>query len=464
MTLSIKGNEGHYPKITQSQNPMKIGLDFGTSNSGIALYDGHKVTVLPLDQENVLPEVVKTVLYITRDYQPAIGQEAIAQYYRDNINRQRRFVKKWAGEIEYHGADLSYVRDVFVYVDELKPGRLLQYLKTALRRASFAGTRIFERFYTPGDLAQIYLSLLKARAESFLGEKIQAVTLGRPVKFSTDPTHDRAAEETLRAAAHEAGFKQVDFELEPIAAALDYELTLEKPQNVVIFDFGGGTLDIAVMRLGGPSTGSGRQVYANGGVDIAGSDFDRAIIEKRMLTHFGLGRINHQPEILEMIQAVPDWMALPELGTPINRNILEKAIRAGTAPVQLKALQSLIYNDLAFTFYNRVEAAKIALSGEGATVLSLDDKDIALWELYTRTQFETDIFDYVGQVEKVLLETLSTAGLEPGQIDAVVKTGGSSSIPLFTAMLARMFGAEKVKDTNAFSSVVAGLAIKASRR
>ena len=252
----------------------------------------------------------------------------------------------------------------------------------------------------------------------------------------------------------------LDFELVPFAAALNYELTLEKPQNVVIFDFGGGTLDIAVMRLGGNQ----REVYANGGVDIAGSDFDRAIIEKRMLAHFGLGRVNHQPEILEMIQAVPDWMALPELGTPINRNILEKAIRAGFAPVQLKALQSLIYNDLAFTFYNRVEAAKIALSGEGATVISLDDKDIALWELYTRTQFESDIFDYVGQVEKVLLETLAAAGLEPGSIDAVVKTGGSSSIPLFTTMLARIFGVEKVKVTNAFSSVVAGLAIKASGR
>jgi hypothetical chaperone protein len=293
-----------------------------------------------------------------------------------------------------------------------------------------------------------------------LGERIEAVTLGRPVKFAKDPAHDRKAEETLRAAAQEAGFKQVDFELEPIAAALDYELTLTKPQNVVIFDFGGGTLDIAVLRLGGGQ----RKVYANGGVDIAGSDFDRAIIEKRMLPHFGLGTVGHQPEILEMIQAVPDWMALPELGTPINRNILDKAIRAGIAPVRLKALQSLIYNDLAFTFYNRVEAAKIALSSEGATVISLDDKEIALWELYARSQFEADIFDYVGQVEQVLLETLATSGLEPGQIDAVVKTGGSSSIPLFTALLGKIFGTEKVKQSNAFSSVVAGLAIKASGR
>lgn len=436
---------------------MKVGIDFGTSNSGVAIYDGQKVTVLPIDRQNVQPEVVKTILYITRDQKFAIGQEAVELYYRDNVNRQRRFVKQWAGEIDYHGSDMHYVRDVFVLVDELKPGRLLQYLKTALRKDGFHGTQIFERYYTVGDLVQTYLGLLKGRAEELVGEKIEAVTLGRPVKFSTNPERDRQAEETLRQAAQAVGFKEVDFELEPLAAALDYEQTLEKPQNVVIFDFGGGTLDIAVLRLGGHE----RKVYANGGVDIAGSDFDRAIIEKRMLPQFGLGRVGHQPEILEMIQAVPDWMALPNLATPLNRNTLEKAIRAGLAPVRLKALESLIYNDLAFTFYNRVEAAKIALSAEGATVISLDDKAIALWELYTRHQFETDIFDYVGQVEQVLIETLAAAGLEPGQIDAVVKTGGSSSIPLFSAMLARIFGAEKVKQSNAFTSVVAGLAIKA---
>jgi hypothetical chaperone protein len=120
-----------------------------------------------------------------------------------------------------------------------------------------------------------------------------------------------------------------------------------------------------------------------------------------------------------------------------------------------------MYNDLACTFYNRVEAATIALSDAGATVITLDDKEIALWELYTRYQFEKDIFDYVGKVEKVLRETLLASGLEPGQIDAVVKTGGSSNIPLFSGLLARIFGAEKVKQSNAFSSVVAGLAIKA---
>ena len=437
---------------------LKVGIDFGTSNSGVAVYDGQRVKLLPLDPKNVLPEVVKTVLYITRDYRSSIGQDAVETYYRDNVNRQRRYVKQWAGEIDVRGADMHYVRDIYVYVDELKPGRLLQYLKTALRKDGYDGTHIFERYYTVGELVQTYLSLLKQRAQNVLGEPIHIVTLGRPVKFSESPDQDHKAEETLRQAALEAGFKEVDFELEPVAAALDYEQSISKPQNVLIFDFGGGTLDIAVMRLGDPQK---RKVYASGGVDIAGSDFDRAIIEKRMLSHFGYGRVKHHPEILEMIHAIPDWMALPELGTPINRNILEKAIQADIAPVRLKALQGLIYNDLAFTFYNRVEAGKIALSSDSATVISLEDKDIALWELYTRHQFETDIQHYLIDVEKVLLDTVAASGLEPGSIDAVVKTGGSSNIPLFTEMLTRIFGVEKVKESNAFSSVVAGLAIKA---
>ncbi len=154
---------------------LKVGIDFGTSNSGVAVYDGQRVKLLPVDPKNVLPEVIKTVLYITKDYRAYLGHEAVETYYRDNVNRQRRYVKQWAGEIDVYGADMHYVRDIFVYVDELKPGRLLQYLKTALRKDNYQGTQIFERYFTVGDLAKTYLSLLKKRAEDVLGETIDAV-------------------------------------------------------------------------------------------------------------------------------------------------------------------------------------------------------------------------------------------------------------------------------------------------
>jgi hypothetical chaperone protein len=443
---------------------IRVGVDFGTSNSGVGYFDGRQVHLLPVDWKNPMPEVVKTILYITRDDKPYIGQEAVELYYRHNVNRQRRWVKKWAGEIEYRGADLFYVRDVYVYIDELQPGRLLQYLKTTLRKmgvkGGYRGTRIFERDYSVADLIQVYLAELKKRAEQALGEPVRGVTLGRPVKFSDDPEQDRLAENTLLQAAHQAGFEEVDFELEPIAAALYYEQSLVKPQTTLIFDFGGGTLDIAILRLGDKTN---RKVYANGGIDIAGSDFDRAIIEKRLLRFLGNGLVDHQPALSELVQSVPDWIALPELSTPLNRQNILNAIQAKQAPVQMKALQALIFNDLAFSFYNQVESAKIALSNQGSVVIRMDDRDIHLWELYARAQFEKDIWSMYNRIEQVVLATIVDSGLEPEQIDAVVKTGGSSSIPLFTSLLERIFGVEKVVASHPFNSVTAGLAIKANR-
>lgn len=437
---------------------LNVGLDFGTSNSGVAVYDGSQVRVLPIDQKNLVPEVVKTILYITKDQRAYIGQEAVDLYYRHNINRPRRFVKKWAGELEYHGSEVFYVRDVYVYVDELKPGRLLQYIKTALRSKDYRGTDIFERYYELSDIICIYLLELKTRAEALLGDKISGVTLGRPVQFAASPEQDRRSEEILRQAAEQAGFKQISFEFEPVAAALYYEKSLAKPQNVLIFDFGGGTLDLTVMRLGDPRR---RKVYASGGIGIAGTDFDKTIIQKRMLPHFGLGMVSQFPEIQELILSLSDWQIIPDLSTPKVKYTLEQAINQGAAPVQLKALEALVFNDLAFSFYNQVEAAKIRLSNQGVAVIQLSDKYLNLWELYTRFQFESDIEFQRKQIEQVVLDTVVRSGLEPEQIDAVVKTGGSSSIPLFTSMLGDIFRPERIVETNVFSSVTAGLAIRA---
>jgi len=439
---------------------VKVGLDFGTSNSGMAFFDGSAVHLLPLDEQNLIPEVVKTILYITKDHKVAIGQEAVALYYQQNVNRQRRFVRKWVGEIDIRGADMHYVDDVYVFEDELKPGRLLQFIKTALRSDGYKGTRIFDRYYRTGDIISAYLREIKNRAETILGDEIEAVTLGRPVVFYTDHQKDRASEAILRQAALDAGFPRVSFEYEPVAAALFYERSLSRPQNALIFDFGGGTLDITILRLGDPAN---RKIYATRGIGIAGSDFDRTIIQKRMLPHFGFGRIHAVPDIQELIEAVSDWMVLPDLSTPIVRTHIQQAIREKQAPVQMKALESLIFNDLAFTFYNMVEGGKIDLSDKGATVMALEERDLHLWELYTRYQFEGDIEEYVAQIEAVLLDAVADSGLGLDDIDVVVKTGGSSNVPIFAALLEKHFGSDRVTESNTFSSVTAGLAIKAAQ-
>jgi len=360
---------------------LNVGIDFGTSNSGVGVYDGRQVRLLPVDRANVTPEVVKTILYITRDNRQYIGQEAVELYYRHNVNRPRRFVKKWAGEVEFTGAEMYYVRDTFVYVDELKPGRLMQYIKSALRRGEYRGTQVFDQYYGLQDLIAAYLQQLKGRAEELLGERIEGATLGRPVKFSDHPEHDRKAEETLRQAGYQAGFKQVRFELEPIAAALYYETRLDRPQTALVFDYGGGTLDITIMRLGDARN---RRVYASDGIGLAGSDFDQAIIEKRLLPHFGKGVAGLEPDLVELIRSVADWSTLPDWSTPHIQAMLDRAIQKGIAPAKLQSLKALVFNDLAFSFYDAVERGKIALSDFGATVIRLQDEDLDLWELYTR--------------------------------------------------------------------------------
>ncbi len=437
---------------------ISIGLDFGTSNSGVSVYDGKKLHILPIDQTNVTPEVIKTVIYITKDYKHYIGQEAINVYYRDNIDRPRRFVKKWIGETDFVASEMFYVRDVYMEVDELTPGRLIQYIKTGLRSDGYQGTRVFEKYYSLEEIITLYLQSLKERAENILQDQIDHVVLGRPVKFYDDPDMDRKSEETLKQAAMQAGFKEVGFEFEPIAAALYYETTLSVPQNALIFDFGGGTLDITVMRLGERGN---RKVYATGGIGIAGSDFDRLIIQKQMLEHFGKGRFPDDPRIESLIDALAEWQVLPQLSTPQIRSLLQRTMKTSQVPARLKALETIIYNDLAFSFYNKVEAAKIALSEQSAALFMMEESDIHIWELLTRWRFEQDMEELADKIQNCLLETLAASGLQIEDIDIAIKTGGSSNIPYFAEMLEKIFGSEHVISSNAFSSVTAGLGIRA---
>ena len=233
---------------------MRIGLDFGTTNSGAAVFDGQRVHVFPLDPASRDPTVIRSMLYVTRDQQVFIGQEAIDTYYRQNIGRPSKMVRQYIGEIEMTFAELpTFYRDVYALVDELTPGRLLRSLKSALA-GGYGGTDIFGRYYELEELLAIYLQEIRERAEAETGEAVEGVVLGRPVNFvgGSGEADNQRAEGRLRRAAEMAGFRDVAFELEPVAAALHYELTVDKPQNVVVFDFGGGTLDVTVMRIGEP--------------------------------------------------------------------------------------------------------------------------------------------------------------------------------------------------------------------
>jgi hypothetical chaperone protein len=440
---------------------MRLGIDFGTTNSGVGLFDGQRVRILPLDQQAKDAGVVRTLLYLTRDGQVHTGQAAINTYYEQNIGRARRLVPKVVGEIEVVAAEIpAHIRSVHIMVDELTPGRLFQSLKSGLKEASFDGTSVFGRSYTLEELIALYLDVLRRRASEFVGQEMNAVVLGRPVNFGADASLNELAEGRLRAAAELAGFEDIVFELEPIAAALAYERTLDRPQHILVFDFGGGTLDLTVMRVGDAR----REVLSTGGINVAGDTFDREIIRYRVLDHFGRGTTLGErglPFPAHLTESLTQWQEIPTLSAPETLRLLDEAQRTGNFPSRVRALELLVVNNYGFALFDAVEQAKRALSDHHHAVVRLQAEDIDLWQLLTRAQFEAIIAAHRREIAARVQDTVRRSGLLPDEIDAIVRTGGSSQIPCFVALLAEQFGAQKLRLENTFSGVTAGLAIRA---
>ncbi len=439
---------------------MIVGMDFGTTNSGMAVYNGRSVRVLPLDPMNQNPQVARTALYITTEQSVSIGREAINLYFAQNIGRAVKLKKVWIGELEVFGGDMYYVTDVYAYIDVLSPGRLFLSIKTGLRDKSYVGTVVGQDFYYLEDLIALYLYVTKVRAEKLLGRELKQVVLGRPVHFGHSDEQDRLAQARLLRAAFKAGYEEVFLQYEPVAAAFRYSMELERAQNVLVFDFGGGTLDITVMRLGGGEY----RVLATGGVPVAGDVFDQKIVRTKLPRHFGEGSTygsrHRQLTIPRWIyDAFSDWQSVLTLQTAENRQILQEIARTAQKRYQIEALISLVQNNYALQMFDVVEQAKRRLSEKRGAEILLDGPGFHVREFITRTEFERIIRNEIVAIDAHVDEVVGLSGLRADEIDAVIRTGGSAQIPVFHEMLCRKFGAARVKSVDTFSSVTAGLSV-----
>jgi hypothetical chaperone protein len=386
---------------------MHIGVDFGTTNSGAAYFDGEGVHLLPIDAVSPDPAVVRSTLYITREHELSFGRAAVDSYYRENIGRPSKMVRQWIGEVEMTFAEVgTFIRDVYVMVDELTPGRLLRSLKSGLA-TSYEGTTVFGRYYELEELIALLLRYIREQAERVSGQAVEGVVLGRPVNFvgSSGAQDNQRAVSRLREAARRAAFEKVSFELEPVAAALHYASLVKEPQDVVVFDFGGGTLDITVMRVGDP----GRQrLRATGGVGIAGDVFDQRVVAGTLLDHFGRGSTwgpDEAPFPDAYTDALTNWQTVMQLNRPETLHFLRWAQLTGSHPARVRALESLLINNYAVRMYDEVEQTKIALSTDRFAAIHLQGEDIHIWQPLSRSRFEHLIDDEVRQIERCLLET-----------------------------------------------------------
>jgi hypothetical protein len=303
--------------------------------------------------------------------------------------------------------------------------------------------------------------MAKQRAEAHLGQAITRIVLGRPVRFAFDARDDQLARERLLRAAFMAGYEEVYLQYEPIAAAYHYERQIDREQHVMIFDFGGGTLDVSVVRIGDPRR---RAVLANGGVPIAGDVFDQKIVRARLPKHFGEGthfRKEDQslPVPSSFYEAFSSWQEMLTLQRPETLEYIRRIETSAEKPLKIRALRQLVSSSYGLKMYDVVEQSKRQLSDHERVTIRLEGNGFQVAEPLARFEFERIIRPEITQIDAYLDEMLDQAALRADDIDVVIRTGGSSEIPAFIHMLHRKFGAEKVRSLDIFSSVTSGLGI-----
>ncbi len=416
-----------------SPRPVALGLDFGTSNTVAAVADGSGVRVLPLDPGAADARLFRSVLFFPEDGPFLAGSEAIAAYL------------------------------------SLSEGRFLQSLKSFLPSESFRATSLAGRAFTLEALLSLLLRRVRESIERQIGEPVSRVTLGRPARFG-DARTDAFAEGRLRRAAEAAGFREIDFRIEPLAASLAHEASLERDELVVTGDFGAGTSDFTVMRL---SPSRHREpdrrgdILASGGAYVGGDWFDGAIME-RLLPLFGseaTSRTAFGDKRLRMpahlMQRLLRWHTMSFIRDPETQEYLQRFLRTADRPEPVAALIDLVNHNLGYHLFRAIEGAKVDLSSREATRLRYVEDRVRVDVELTRAEFERCIAPGVGQLEGCLDGVLREAKVTAADVDAVVLTGGSSLIPAIGALFERRFGREKVKRSDAFGAVAEGLAMAA---
>ena len=358
------------------------------------------------------------------------------------------------------------------YLEAEEKGRLIQSLKSYLPNRTLTGTGIFGRRYTFEELVSRILSDLRGHAERQFGTQIRHAMVGRPIRFVGAETEedDAYAVSRLRDAFALAGFESVEFEMEPIAAAYSYESTLNHDELILIGDFGGGTSDFSLLRVGPEVRRRGRtaqDLLGNSGVGLAGDAFDARIIRK--LVSPALGSDSYARSVNKLLPAVPAWIYanlerwhyLSFLRTREVTQILKGARMSALEPEKIKALTALIEEDLGYQLHQAVQRVKFELSQSHTAEFRFNDGSLDLRIPVTRSDFEAWIADELRAIERCVDGLMKTSCIDPREVDRVFLTGGSSFVPAVRRIFATRFGEERIRGGNEFTSVAHGLALRA---
>ncbi|MGO4761716.1 Hsp70 family protein [Cupriavidus sp. 2KB_3] len=409
------------------------GLDFGTSNSTVGWLRPHQPVLLPLeDGKTTLPSVI---FFHAEDPLVSYGRAALGDYLAGYEGRLMRSLKSLLGT--------SMMDDSTEVMGQAMPFRQLL--------AHFIGE-------------------LKRRAEQAAGTTFTKAVLGRPVFFiDEDPKADQLAEDTLGEIARAAGFQDIAFQYEPIAAAFDYEAGISGEELVMVADIGGGTSDFSLVRLSpdrAKKLDRKADILANGGVHIGGTDFDRALSLASAMPLLGLGSQLRNGKEMPSSQYfdLASWHTINLLYTRKAWSLVMDNYRDAAETEKLDRLIRLIKDRAGHWLAIQVEAAKIALSEEEKTWVDLHRIAPDTQLLITRDDFDGSIAKLVTKTESTVRHMLDTAGVTAEQVDTILFTGGSSSVPLLRQRLAELLPGAKRVEGDLFGGIGSGLARDAARK
>ena len=418
---------------------MQIGLDFGTTNSSVARLIG-PVTVelarFPIG--NALTESFRSLLYLERLREAG-----------------RATTKSWSGPA-----------GIERYLEAEEKGRLIQSLKSFLSSRSLQTTEIFGRHFKLEDLIANILRDLRRQAEKQFGEPVRGAIVGRPIVFvGAETAEDNLyASERLKLSFEKAGFEQVFFEYEPVAAAYHYESTLDHDELILIGDFGGGTSDFSLLQVGPSRSG----VIGTEGLPLAGDAFDAKIV--RHLVSPALGArslLNSAGKLLPapnwVYFKVERWHHLSFLKSRETLNMLRSVKAQAVEPNKIGALLYLIQHDLGYQLHRAVQDVKIALSHREKEVFRFEDGDVSLEMPVSRSEFESWIAEELAAIEQSVAALLAKTGIHTKDVDRVFLTGGSSFVPAVRRIFEARFGSHKIRTGDEFTSVARGLALRGAK-
>lgn len=452
-----------------------VGLDFGTSNSTAAWFDGRQLHYVRLEQDG---PVLPTALHLDREFQALTGQAAIAQYVAENRGRRVEMVPEVIGEAasgvvgSETGADIASRLETQRHtlygplVDRGQPGRLFHGLKRLLGDPQLERIPVFQRPFRLVALLTPILQRIRQGTARELPQPLHSVHVGRPVQFEgRNAKASDVAVSRLAEACRHAGLPAVAFEAEPIAATRSYlwHARPTAPGLALTVDFGGGTLDLALVRHHHEHF----EVLGTAGLALGGDKIDQMLFEQLLFPELGKG---------ERWQRVIDGYAIDTLfpfeeyetallNWPIthtlNQNrytwmVADRIAKGGPAAVKFQRLQDLIRYNESYTCFRAIRRAKVELSERDGTVLDIPELNLAL--PLTRQRFDGLLAGTLAQTRKLIEDLLRDLRVEPPQIDVVIRTGGTSQIVAVRDLLEGLFPGRVVAH-DPFTSVAAGLAL-----